>query len=523
MNSRAKKIILLLLAAALMFSSGLVQKSLNSDRARLGLTHTDVLKNAPPMLAFTTVALGGFRGLISNFLWIRFNDLQDNEKYFEAVQLADWITDLEPHYSQVWIFQAWNMAFNISVKFKDFADRWRWVNSGIALLRDQGLRYNPDDVLIHRELAWFFQFKMGGNFDDANVYYKQAWARDMTPFFGADGTNFDSLIHPLTAEQKTNALVLREKYKIDPVFAQKVDAQYGPLDWRLPEAHAIYWGAIGLDEAKINPDKVKADDLIQLRRIVYQSMQQTFYQGRLISNPFNKTYALAPNLDIVANANDVYLQMYADETDQGQKDGILRAHRNFLKDAVYFLYGSNRSAEAAKWYKVLGEKYPDKPILDNDTNSLPRNLTLDDYAVARVQSEIGDTSHTRTTAVVRNLITQSYTALALGQDDRFEGFKNLARKVYDHYMTRISGHGNEVRVGLAPFDTLDKTVLDDLLNTQKPVLPFEARAVIRTQLRMLPETNAPAATISTNAAPTAVSSTNTTGTATNISAPAASP
>src|SRR5271170_6799565 len=63
MNPRAKKIILLLLAATLLFSSGQVQISLNRDRAQLGLTHADPLNNAPPILAFTTVALGGFRGL----------------------------------------------------------------------------------------------------------------------------------------------------------------------------------------------------------------------------------------------------------------------------------------------------------------------------------------------------------------------------------------------------------------------------------------------------------------------------
>ena len=89
------------------------------------------------------MALGGFRGLISNFLWIRANDLQQEDKFFEMVQLADWITDLEPHFEQVWAFQAWNMAWNISVKFKDFSDRWRWVERGIELLRDDGLATTP--------------------------------------------------------------------------------------------------------------------------------------------------------------------------------------------------------------------------------------------------------------------------------------------------------------------------------------------------------------------------------------------
>ena len=113
------------------------------------------------MLAFTTVALGGFRGLISNFLWIRANDLQEDDKFFEAAQLADWITKLEPTFPTVWVFQAWNMAYNISVKFKDFPDRWRWLEHGIDLLRDEGLRYNPNSVEIYRELGWFFQHKMG--------------------------------------------------------------------------------------------------------------------------------------------------------------------------------------------------------------------------------------------------------------------------------------------------------------------------------------------------------------------------
>jgi hypothetical protein len=510
MNALAKKIILLLLAAALLFSSGQLQKSLNRDRAQLGLTISEPLQNAPPMLAFTTVALGGFRGLISNYLWIRANDLQQDDKFFEAAQLSIWITDLEPHFAQVWAFQSWNMAWNISVKFKDFSDRWRWVQRGIELLRDNGLRYNPDDTLLYQQLGWIFQSKMGQNMDDANIFYKQQWAEEMTPFFGANGTNFASLISPQTSGDKTNAFLLREKYKIDPAFAEKVDAQYGPLDWRLPEAHAIYWGARGLDAAKEYPGKVKADDLITLRRLIYQSMLQAFHHGRIIEDPFNKTYALEPNLELVPRVNDAYLQMYADETDQGQQDGILRAHRYFLMDAVYFLYENNRVAEAAKWYKTLGEKYPDKTILDSDPNSFPRNLSLDDYAVARVQKEVGDTSQERTTAVVEGLLQNSYVALAIGQDDRAAGFKMLARKVYDHYVSRTKGHGNEVRIPLPPYDLLNRTVLNDLLDPQKLVLPYPARAAIRTQLGMSVETNAPpAATISTNAiAPAVLSGTN---------------
>ncbi len=148
-----KQIGLLGLAAVLLIGVFQVQESMNTERDALGLTRVQPLENAPPVLAFTTVALGGFRGLISNILWIRATDLQDDDKYFEMAQLADWITKLEPHFVQVWLVQAWNMAYNISVKFKDFPDRWRWVERGLELLRDDGLRYNQNETLIYRELG----------------------------------------------------------------------------------------------------------------------------------------------------------------------------------------------------------------------------------------------------------------------------------------------------------------------------------------------------------------------------------
>ena len=116
MKPRLKKLLLLVLAGLLLAGSGFMQRQMNRDRDRLGLTRTEPLKNAPPVLAFTTVALGGFRGLISNALWIRAGELQENDKFFEMAQLADWITKLEPHFVQVWLVQAWNMAYNISVK-----------------------------------------------------------------------------------------------------------------------------------------------------------------------------------------------------------------------------------------------------------------------------------------------------------------------------------------------------------------------------------------------------------------------
>src|SRR5437867_8700197 len=214
--AKAYKPLLLLLALLLLIGSAQFQRLLNQQRAdpSLGLMRvTDLGTNAPPVLAFTTVALGGFRGLIANALWIRANDLQEAGKYFEMVQLADWITKLEPTFTQVWLVQSWNMAYNISVKFTDYADRWRWVQRGIELLRDDGLRYNPREALIYRELAWFFQHKMGQNMDDGHVYFKTAWAKEMEQVLGSGHPNFDELLAPKTEEAKRRVALLRDKHK----------------------------------------------------------------------------------------------------------------------------------------------------------------------------------------------------------------------------------------------------------------------------------------------------------------------
>jgi hypothetical protein len=488
--SRIRKLGLLLLAVALLFGSSRVQSSLNRDRNQLGLTRVQALDNAPPMLAFTTVALGGFRGLISNMLWIRANDLQEQDKFFEMAQLADWITKLEPHFSTVWTHQAWNMAYNISVKFKqsapgEYPDRWRWVKSGIELLRDEARKYNPNDVGIHQQLAWIFQHKLGASLDDANMYYKQQWLRETSEALGKDPhVDIDSLIHPQTEDQKKRAALLTQKFKMDPQLMKEIDETYGPLEWHLPEAHAIYWAVEGTKRAKENPTKVNPDDLIQLRRVIYQSMLLSFQRGRLIANSFNGSMDLGPNLDIIPNVNKAYEANMGE--DEKNRDHMSNGHRSFLRQAVYSLYVNNRIADAAKLFKYLGEKYPNKPIIDNDTNSFPRNVTLEQYAVSNLQIDINETSRDRVKTAIEGFLVQSYSSMIMGDADRAAGFRLLANQVWRVYREKIP-NDRWPAIGLPTVEETSKTILNQMLDPEGS-LPPDARAVLRTELGLPAET-----------------------------------
>lgn len=481
MNPRVKKILLGLLIVALLASGGLTQRSMNQDRKALGLTRLEQpLDNMPPVLAFTTVALGGFRGLISNALWIRANDLQDQDKFFEMSQLAEWITKLEPHFVQVWLVQAWNMAYNISVKFKDYPDRWRWVQRGIDLLRDEGLKYNPNELLIYRELAWFFQHKMGANLDDAHAYYKQQWVIAMAPIFGS--TNMipiESLVNPTDAAGRDRTNLLITKFKMDPEAVLAVDKEYGPLDWRLPETHAIYWAYEGMQKAKASPERIKKDDIMTLRRVIYQSMQLAFQRGRLVPNFFQKTFEYGPNLALIPKVNAAYEEQMAEDPQMATHIGT--GHRNFLRDAVYNLYIHNREGEAAKWYKVLGDKYPNKTIIDTDTNSFPRNVTIDEFVFAKMSEAIGETSQIGMKSILEALVTQSYLALVNDEDDRATGFMNTAKKAHARYNSKVSGRNHQI--DMPPFEEIQQEVLKQMLDPENG-LPDEMAAHLATKLQV---------------------------------------
>ena len=145
--------VLVLTAVVLLAVAGALHRPLVKMRAVYGLESAGALQDAPPLVVFTTVALGGFRGLLADFLWLRVSYLQDEGRYVELVQLSDWITKMEPQCTEIWAFHAWNMAYNVSVMMPNDEDRWRWVRNGLQLLRDEGIQYNPGDPQLYWELG----------------------------------------------------------------------------------------------------------------------------------------------------------------------------------------------------------------------------------------------------------------------------------------------------------------------------------------------------------------------------------
>jgi len=172
-----------LTVAAMLITAGMQLDFINDQRQKMKLISNEPLKNAPPSLAFATVAMGAFRGLVVDVLWLRADKLKREGQFFDAKQLAEWITTLQPRFAAVWEFQAWNMAYNISVAIPETQpeQRWRWVRNGYELLRDEAIPLNPKSISLYRELAWIFQHKIGSFSDNVHEYYKLQLALEMGP------------------------------------------------------------------------------------------------------------------------------------------------------------------------------------------------------------------------------------------------------------------------------------------------------------------------------------------------------
>jgi len=108
-------------------------------------------------------ALGGFRGLVSDFLWLRVMQMQDQGRFDEIRMLGKLILDVQPRFTGVWRYMSWNLSYNLAYETSTPKERWRWIELGIDLLAnedDGGIVRNPGAWEIYEELGHTYYFRL---------------------------------------------------------------------------------------------------------------------------------------------------------------------------------------------------------------------------------------------------------------------------------------------------------------------------------------------------------------------------
>lgn len=534
-NTKARAIAIVVLVTALA-ASGVMTSVVAASVGRNELSYTDRAEDGDPPQVAIGIAMGALRGLFVNYLWIRANTAKEEGRYFEAVELARQITRLQPRFPRVWSFHAWNLAYNISVTTQTPQERWDWVNSGIRLLRDEGLRANPSDMLMHRELGWMFLHKVGGYTDDSNQYYKRqlayewhsimgpnpeippdqrdrdavielyaAWvdrivdapdtrsalrlanpeAADILDSFEAtlaEDARYDFLrraqIHdeldkrgeidrlrgrtgPKTqafitlrdrftseaawdlARNHVRKRVLIDDYNMEPVRMAQVVRKFGPVDWRVPAAHALYWSARGTDVGRmeVNFDNSASLDFVNAYRIVLQSVQDLWRFGDMYFNYLDVdqgqvgVYFVAPNPYFIPTYGDM-LEEAVDASGMFESAGrsyrpLAAGYENFLRDAIRYFYRRGDLVAAEYWFMRLrtwGEHNFNDPF-----RLAELTLSLPDFVARQLHESYG--SPQVAVSEVRGALQGAYMeGLLDGDTDIFEGMFNYARQTHALFM-----------------------------------------------------------------------------------------
>lgn len=567
---RRDTIVQLIACCTLVFflcASGVLGTQIAASAGRNRLVYADAAEDGDPSEVSLGIALGAFRGLFVNYLWIRANDLKQDGKFYEAVDLAKTITRLQPRFPKVWQFHAWNLAYNISVATQTQEERWHWVQAGIRLLRNEGLKNCPNDLGIHRELAWILHHKVQGIMDDAHRYYKQQFALEWSYVMGSPpgaplreqgrGTlrqeYIERWLKPIAeapdSEQdlyakfpqsitlmaelkakcghemnyaflrelelvnaqirgakstgvlppalKNNPLanliqderfsaetgktvvnfarkrVLTRDYNMEPDRMIRYTQKYGPLDWRHPSSHAVYWSARGVEETlfRINEENKKDYDILNTDRITIQALQELFRTGALTFNPLNPEFYLAiPNIEFIDSYRDALADLVQRSKYEKDRQRPYRfywaGYENFMRDAIRFLYRRGDKLKASEYQQKL---YKD-PELNANNAYLYEQLSkpLEEFVVNEIKQDNREDSPVVAMQECSAALYDAYlNGLLAGDETVFTNAFAYARLFHEKYQqskafkTWITGP--QGRMGFPDFDRWSAEILAQLI------------------------------------------------------------
>ena len=140
------------------------------DQVREEYKHVERRVELTPVEFIATGVMGGSRGLVISYLWAKIIRLEAEHNYYEIESLANLVTKLQPNFPTVWVFNSWNLAYNIAVDWRAREDRWKWIKAGVDVAKE-GLAKNPNSVELLFELGWLYYHKISSETGDPDYYW----------------------------------------------------------------------------------------------------------------------------------------------------------------------------------------------------------------------------------------------------------------------------------------------------------------------------------------------------------------
>ncbi|WP_165064567.1 hypothetical protein [Paludisphaera rhizosphaerae] len=174
-NNQTKKMIYGLIIVALLGTLVPATKQLNQIKVEKDLGEAAIGQIDSGSFMMKLFLLGGFRGIVANYLWIQAEDYKKNHDWDRLKATVDLITKLQPHFLSIWTFQGWNLAYNVSVEWDAPEDKYEWIKQGIKFVQE-GVRNNQRSPDLIWDTAWFYYHKLG--FSDESIILRRLFRDD---------------------------------------------------------------------------------------------------------------------------------------------------------------------------------------------------------------------------------------------------------------------------------------------------------------------------------------------------------
>jgi hypothetical protein len=138
----------------------------------------------------TLAALGGFRGIVANFLWLSVTTAWEEQQWTRLRTLADMVVLLQPRVSFFWENAGWHLAYNASVSVEKFSggskgarnvESMRWIKQGIDFY-ERGIQAIPEKPKLYEMLALLYQQRLEDHVKAAQ-YYELASQKPGAPVY----------------------------------------------------------------------------------------------------------------------------------------------------------------------------------------------------------------------------------------------------------------------------------------------------------------------------------------------------
>ena len=187
------------------------------------------------------------------------------------------------------------------------------------------------------------------------------------------------------------AKVLREEYNMNPNVMYEFTRDIGPLDWRHPQAHALYWARLGTERGSKRYEGVEdVHKVINNDRIWLQAMQALARSGLLSVDPMSQENpGRLSDPRWIRSIDRYFREVYDKHYDSrgGGGDSFSNFHENFMKQAVRELWRAGEYKDSEEMYAYLDSLYGVGGVIPSKMYSVPIEQFVKDQATGEYEMQ----------------------------------------------------------------------------------------------------------------------------------------